>query len=260
MVTVENEPKPERFFYGSDPSQFADLHQPAGPRRPGVIVVLHGGFWGSMYGSDHLYAVAVDLARRGWLTWNVEYRRLGIGGGYPTTLQDVAAAIDHLATMKVVDTQRVATLGHSAGGHLATWAAGRSELPVGAPGAGPVVEIAGVISLAGVVDLRTAAREKIGHGATINFMGGRPEELPEQYALADPLSRIPIKAKVRCVHARRDEHVPFAQSVDYVAAAQAVGQDARLLEAPGDHFSIVDTSSATWSNVVSTLEELLDSD
>jgi acetyl esterase/lipase len=257
MVTVENEPKPERYFYGSDSSQFADLHLPSGARRPGVAVVLHGGFWGSQYGSDHLNAVAVDLAKRGWVTWNVEYRRIGIGGGYPTTLLDVAAAIDYLATLKDVDTSKVAALGHSAGGHLATWAAGRGELPVGAPGAEPVVDVSGVISLAGVVDLRAAAREKIGHGAAVRFLGGNPHELSEQYALADPLSRIPIRAVVRCVHARRDEHVPFAQSVDYVAVAQAAGQDARLLEVPGDHFSIVDTSSPTWPTVLSSLEELL---
>jgi acetyl esterase/lipase len=259
MVAGENEPKPERHFYGSDPSQFADLHLPTGPRRIGAVVVLHGGFWGSSYGSDNLYAVSVDLARRGWVTWNVEYRRIGIGGGYPTTLLDVASAIDFLASLEDVDTKSVVALGHSAGGHLAAWAAGRGELPVGAPGAGPVVEISGVISLAGVVDLRTAAREKIGHKAAIIFMGGKPDELPEQYSIADPLSRVPIKAWVRCVHARRDELVPFAQSVDYVAAAQAAGQDARLLEVPGDHFSIVDTSSPTWSTVLRTLEDLQDS-
>jgi acetyl esterase/lipase len=257
MVTRETEPKPERHFYGPDPSQFADLYRPAGDCRPGVLVVLHGGFWGSVYGLDHLNAVAVDLVRRGWVTWNVEYRRIGIGGGYPTTLLDVAAAIDFLATLGDIDTTRVVALGHSAGGHLATWAAGRGELPLGAPGAEPVLEIAGVISLAGVIDLRTAAREKIGNGAAINFMGGRPEELPEQYSLADPLSRVPIKALVRCVHARRDALVPFAQSVDYVAAAQAAGQDAQLFEVPGDHFSVVDTSSSAWETVLSALEELL---
>jgi acetyl esterase/lipase len=257
MVTVQNETRPERHFYGSDSSQFADLHLPTGARRPGVVAILHGGFWGSQYGSDHLYGVAVDLATRGWVVWNVEYRRLGIGGGYPTTLLDVAAAIDFLANLKDVDTSNVAALGHSAGGHLATWVAGRGELPVGAPGAEPVVAVSSVISLAGVVDLRSAGRQKIGHGAAVNFMGGKPDELPEKYAIADPLSRIPIRANVRCVHARRDEQVPFAQSVDYVAAAQAAGQDARLLEVPGDHFSIVNTSSPTWPTVLSLLEELL---
>ena len=121
--------------------------------------------------SDHLDAVAADLAGRGWVTWNIEYRRLGLGGGYPLTLTDAAAAIDHLATLKGVDTERVVAVGHSAGGHLATWAAGRAKLAAGAPGAQPVIQIAGAISLAGVVDLGSAAREKLGNGAATRTHG-----------------------------------------------------------------------------------------
>ena len=78
-------------------------------------------------------------------------------------------------------------IGHSAGGHPAIWAAGRSNLAAGGLGSKPAVQIAGVISLAGVLDLRAAARKKI----------------------------------VRCVHARADDRVPFAQSVTYVNAARS---------------------------------------
>ena len=126
------------------------------------MVLIHGGWWGSRFGLDHLGDEAVDLARRGWVTWNIEYRRIGIGGGYPYTLEDVAAAIDHLARIHDVNADRVVAMGHSAGGHLATWAGGRTKLAAGAPGAAPVVEIAGVISLAGVVDLgrRRPRRER----------------------------------------------------------------------------------------------------
>ncbi len=109
-------------------------------------------------------------------------------------LQDAAAAIDHLATLADVDTKPVVAVGHSAGGHLAAWAAGRTKLPAVAPGAEPVIQIAGVISLAGVLDLGAAAREKIGNGAAIELMGGDPSELPERYAVADPLSQVPIPA------------------------------------------------------------------
>jgi acetyl esterase/lipase len=221
------------------------------------VVLIHGGWWGSRYGADNLDGVAADLAGRGWVAWNIEYRRLGIGGGYPSTLEDAAASIDYLATLAGVDTRRVVAVGHSAGGHLATWAAGRTKLAAGAPGAGPVVEIAGVISLAGVVDLGAAARGKIGNGAAADFMSGGPDERPEQYAVADPLAQVPISAAVRCVHARADDRVPFAQSVTYVAAALAAGQDAQLLEVNGDHFSVADASAPNWPTVISALEELM---
>lgn len=257
MVPPVSETSPVRHFYGPDPSQFADLHLPAGPRRPGTVVLIHGGWWGPQYGAGNLDAVAADLAGRGWAAWNIEYRRLDLGGGYPSTLLDAAAAIDHLATLEDVNTERVVTVGHSAGGHLATWAAGRSKLAAGAPGAGPAVDIVAAISLAGVVDLGAAAREKLGNGAAIGFMDGGPDERPEQYAVADPLFQVPIPAVVRCVHARADDRVPFAQSVTYVAAARAAGQDARLLEVDGDHFSVADASAPTWPTVIKALEELM---
>ena len=257
MAASQSGTGPRRYRYGSDPSQFADLHLPPGQRRPGTVVLIHGGWWGSRFGSDNLDGVAADLAGRGWTAWNIEYRRLGIGGGYPATLEDAAAAIDYLATLEEAGTERVVAIGHSAGGHLAVWAAGRSKLPDGAPGAGPVVEVAGAISLAGALDLGAAAREKLGNGAAVDLMGGSPGERPERYAVADPLAQVPIPAVVRCVHAQADDRVPFAQSVTYVAAARAAGQDAQLLEVAGDHFTVADSYAPTWPTVIGALEELM---
>ena len=88
-------------------------------------------------------------------------------------------------------------------------------------------------------------------------MGGTPSQYPDRYAVADPLSQVPIPAAVRCVHARADDRVPFAQSVTYVTAAQAAGQDAQLLEVEGDHFSVADTAAPTWPTVIKALEELM---
>jgi fermentation-respiration switch protein FrsA (DUF1100 family) len=87
-------------------------------------------------------------------------------------------------------------------------------------------------------------------------MGGSPDQCPERYAVADPLAQVPIPAVVRCVHARADDQVPFAQSVTYVAAARAAGQDARLLEVGGDHYSLADAASPAWPTVIAALEEL----
>ena len=99
MVQSGSETTPQRHFYGPDPSQFADLRLPARRPRAGTVVLLHGGWWGPKYGADNLDPAAADLAGRGWVVWNIEYRRLGLGGGYPATLQDAATAIDYLATL-----------------------------------------------------------------------------------------------------------------------------------------------------------------
>ena len=260
MTNSESPASRQRHVYGSNSSQYGDLHLPGGKRRPGTVVLIHGGWWGPKYGADNLDAAATDLAKRGWVAWNIEYRRLKLDGGYPATLEDAAAAIDFLATLSEVDTERVVAIGHSAGGHLAVWAASRGKLADGAPGAGPTVEIAGAISLAGVLDLRAAALERIGNGAALNLMDGGPDERPDQYAVADPLSRVPVPAIVRCIHSRDDDRVPFTQSETYVQAAAATGQDAHLLEVDGDHFSVADITSPAWPTVIRALDELTGAD
>ena len=103
--------------YGPEPDQYAELSLPEGDRR-GVVVVIHGGFWRAAYDASLGRELAHDLCERGWVAYNIEYRRVGAGGGWPTTLQDVADAIDHLAELDL-DLERVVTIGHSAGGHLA---------------------------------------------------------------------------------------------------------------------------------------------
>ncbi len=214
-------------------------------RRPGVIVVIHGGFWRAAWDADGGRALSTDLAERGWVAWNIEYRRVGNGGGWPATLEDVAAAIDRLADSSLsVDTSRVVTIGHSAGGHLATWAAARAN---------PAVPVTAVIAQAGVLDLRTAARTGVGGTATPDLLGGLPDDIPDRYAVADPMQHLPLHAPVVCVHSRIDDSVPFSQSESYVAAARAAGAVADLVEVAGDHMSHRDPASPAWAAVLAAL-------
>lgn len=255
-----------RITYGSDPSQYADLHLPSGTRRPGTVVVIHGGFWRSGYGSDLGTPLAVDLAARGWVAWNIEYRRVGGGGGWPRTLTDVAAAIDALAGVAAggehgtIDTTRVVAIGHSAGGQLAAWAASRPALGSASPSrftGGTSVPVTGVVSQAGVLDLTTAADDGVGGSAVPDLIGGSPTKVPERYDVADPTRLLPLGVPVHCVHGRDDGNVPFCQSQDYVAAATDAGDPAVLHEVPGDHFTLIDPSSAAWKTVVGLLPTLL---
>jgi acetyl esterase/lipase len=241
--------------YGEHPSQYGELYLPAGratARRPATVVIIHGGFWRAVYTCSLGRPLAVDLAARGYAVWNLEYRRVGNGGGWPGTLADVAQGIDHLAGLDV-DTTRVVAVGHSAGGQLAVWAAGRRSLAEGAPGAMPRVGLAKVIAQAGVLDLTGAATGRVGGGAVAELLGGMPEEVPQRYALADPMHAVPLDVPVVCLHSRRDEEVPFAQSAAYVAAARNAGADARLVETTGDHYTMIDPAHPDWGRVVENL-------
>jgi acetyl esterase/lipase len=241
--------------YGPDPDQYAELHI-AEHGQKGVAVVIHGGFWRAAYDASLGRQLASDLGERGWTTYNVEYRRVGKGGGWPTTLQDVSDAIDLLSELDL-DLSRVVAIGHSAGGHLATWAAGRAALPLAAPGSSPRVSVTGVVSQAGVLDLRTGAARNVGGTAIPDLLGGRPDEVPDHYDWADPIARVPLRVPVVCVHSRADESVPIAQSEAYVAAARAAGGAAELVEFDGDHMAHVDPTSTAWAAVVDALPQFL---
>lgn len=246
--------------YGPDRSQRADLRLPPGAGPHPLMILIHGGSWGKRYGRVVMRALVGDLVRRGFATWNIEYRRLGNGGGWPTTFEDVAAAIDHLDTLDApLDLGRVSMLGHSAGGHLALWAAGRERLAPGAPGSidgAPRVPVQRVIAQAGVCDLAGCYREWHG-GAAGALMGGSPEEFPERYAVANPLANVPLEMPALLVHGVLDQTVSVRLSRAYAAAALAAGAEVELVEIEGEaggHRTHIDPRTSSWAAVTRSLE------
>ncbi len=173
--------------YGEHPDQVANLHLPAADGGPWpCVVLLHGGFWRTGWDRTLMTPLAIGLAREGVAAWNVEYRRVGqAGGGWPGTLEDVAAAVDRLAEVEEIDADRVATCGHSAGGHLALWLAARHRLAGVQVGSAPRVRPLGAVALAGVCDLEQAWRDGLGRGAAEGLLGSLDAE-PGRYAAASP--------------------------------------------------------------------------
>jgi acetyl esterase/lipase len=240
---------PSRHPYGPHPHQTCDLHRPPGGGAHPVAVVLHGGYWQAPYTKLIMRPLCVDLVRRGYAAWNVEYRRLGRdGGGWPQTFDDVAAGIDLLAEIGGLDLDRVTFVGHSAGGQLALWAAARPDLPVGAPGAQPRVAGTSVLALAAVCNLRHAGR------VAAALLGGAPDEVPERWAQADPMRRIPLDVPVALAHGRCDATVSVERSREYAAAAAAAGAPVTLIETPGAHRDPIDPATADWRTAADWLD------
>ncbi len=246
------------YRYGSDRAQRADLYLPRGVGPHPVMVLVHGGSWQQRYGRVVMRGLAGDLRRRGWAVWNIEYRRLGGGGGWPATFEDVAAAVDHLAKVQApLDLERASVIGHSAGGHLALWAAGREQLPAGVTGAQPQVRFKCAVSQAGVVDLAAGYRAWRG-GAVRALMGGAPEDLPERYAVGDPINFVPLELPVLLVHGVQDETVTVRLSREYARRAGDAGGEVELIEIEGPaggHRVHIDPRSEAWGFVTRWLEQ-----
>src|SRR4051794_19675864 len=206
--------------YGDHPDQVGDLHLPVADGEPGsgelgipLAVLIHGGFWRLPWDRTLMTPLARDLAARGFAAWNIEYRRVGQeGGGWPGTLEDVAAAVDAVRGFESIDSDRVATVGHSAGGHLALWLAGRHRIRAGMPGADPLARPCAAVSQAGVADLVAGARDRLGGGACQALLGAEPAGATERYAAASPQALLPLGVPQFLVHGARDDIVPPEQS------------------------------------------------
>lgn len=258
--------------YGPGREHVADLRLPADggvaapDRRPGapLVVLLHGGFWRVAFDRAHAGPLASALAQAGYAVCVPEYRRTGQrGGGWPGTFDDVAAAVDTLpglaaeAAPGLVDPFVELLAGHSAGGHLALWAASRNLLPAGTSWHRAAPAVRGVVALAAVSDLAAGAEQDLGRGAATLLMGGGPERHPGRYAQADPAGLLPVPAPVRLVHGELDDIVPCAMSLDYAERAARAGGDVACDALPGyGHFEVIDPLSGAWPRVLAAFRSL----
>lgn len=247
--------------YGPGADHVADVRLPeqADPRP--LVVIIHGGFWRAQFDRAHAGPQSAGLADAGYVVATVDYRRVGqTGGGWPGTFDDIAALADAVprlvagAVVDRVDPARTVLVGHSAGGQLAAWAAARHRLPGDSPWHRARPFVAGVVSLAGVLDLEMSEQLGLGGHAAAALLGGNPRQRPERYAAASPAALLPLGNRQVLVHGTEDEQVPVEMSRRYVERARAHGDHVVLHELTGlGHFELIDPLSAAWPTVLDSV-------
>ncbi len=260
--------------YGDHPDQVVDFYAPRGAARGPVplVVLLHGGAWRAPYDRQHVTPFADFLARCGFAVANVEYRRGSpvphqnaegpVAGRWPETFDDVAAALDALpalaaAALPDADVRRTVVTGHSAGGHLALWAAARHVLPAGSPWRLPSAPmLRGVVALAPIADFAVAQELGVCGGASSQLLGGK-DHFEERLPYADPSALLPTGIATAVVQGRDDIVVPERVAESYVAAAARAGElvGLTLLDGVG-HFPLIDPAADACAVVAEEISQL----
>jgi acetyl esterase/lipase len=254
ILTLPPPPYDARLAYGSDPNQFLDLRLPKAKGPYPLAINIHGGFWRAKYNLEHTGHLCAALTAKGQATANLEYRRVGNdGGGWPGTFADIRSAYSYLvqnAHQHNLDANKIVVMGHSAGGQLALCLAAHERT------------VTGVVSLAGVLNLQRAYELHLSNDAVVEFLHGKPAEVPDHYREADPTQLSIPQARQWIVQGLSDDVIPPAISSDYAAAKQKrIGKEienVHLLEISGaDHFALIDPRNQAWKQVEQTVQELL---
>ncbi len=254
------------FPYGAAPSQYAELFLPSGKGPFPVAVLVHGGCWNSKFGGITQFRdMAGALAARGIAVWNVEYRRVDEpGGGYPGTYLDIQAALEELARQAPahgLDLDRLVAVGHSAGGQLVQWLAGRERVPASSPlYRANVLPVRQVVSLGGLADLRREAeliKARCGRD-TVQLAGQASDARPDVFADTNAADLMPNGSRTVLVTGELDTISPPRVAHDYAARALAAGDAAEVVILPGaSHFDEVATRSPAWPQVLGVIEAAL---
>jgi acetyl esterase/lipase len=199
--------------------------------RP-AILAIHGGAW---KGGDKAWGeqFAEELTPYGYVVFSINYRLAGRGGGtWPAQIEDVQNALRYIRANTArfrIDPDRIASLGMSAGGHLATMVALRDDP------AGPDGRVNTAVNLDGEHDMTMPPQQ---------VMDDFEEILTEVMGHGPPWSDVELRdistvtfarpdVSVLTVHGAGDDNVYVAQAERLTAVLQSIGAETQFIRIDG---------------------------
>lgn len=267
---LTNRPKAEptaAVRIGDGQTDIVDVWLPKGEGPHPVVLMVHGGCWQKSIADRTLMNYAAEALRQeGLAVWNIEYRGVDEeGGGYPGTYLDVAQAADALrdyAEEFNLDLTRVAGYGHSAGGHLVTWLAGRKNLPEESVlSGGNPLQMQGVVNSGGLADLK--ASEPLTQPSCLadikdTLIGPATEKRPDPLSDTSSDRLLPTGLTLYSVNGERDRIAPPALGKGFTAKAKQSGDKAEAFIIPNEaHVELISPGTAAFKEEVRLLKMIL---
>lgn len=194
---------------------FLDAGVPDGPGAHPIAILIHGGGWGAGDRAGDITLFTNMLTEVGFVWFSLDYR-LAPSNQWPACIEDVQTAIRwvkaHGAEFKG-DTNRIALIGYSAGGHLACQAAVLGD---------DTTRVQAVVGCAAPTDHIADSERRGGLSKSLQALLGRPSELDAatRTTLRDmsPINYVkPGLPPFLLVHGTSDQSVPYSQSVEFSA-------------------------------------------
>lgn len=248
--------------YGEGPLQFGNLMLPSATKELPVVVIIHGGCWSNKYDYTLMDEMALDLSKRGYATWNIEYKRVeDEGGGWPGTFIDVANAFKHLTEIAEdypINLNNIIITGHSSGGHLALMLGAQSQIKSDSEiKVNDLPTIKGIVSLAGITDLSTFPKTDWCGNNVLKLVGGSEDQYPQRYKEGSPITYLRMGIPQILITGVNDKRVSVDHITPYYNRAAEVGDEIELLTIPdAGHFEVIKPGSVAWVTIVTALDML----
>lgn len=213
--------------YGPGVTSTLDLFLPEGVDRPPLLVFIHGGYWRAL--DKAIFSFIADTYVAHGVAVAIPNYALAPSVTVGTILDEVCEAVDWLrgagAAAYAYDSDRIVLSGHSAGGHMASFACMRERWP------GPAEALRGCVSISGVFDLRPLVHTTINHDLGLSA--------EDALALSVAPERIHAAPLLVAVGALETDGFRW-QTDDFVQRCRSVGLAAEGMHVAGrNHFDVL---------------------